>query len=91
MCDQSGEVEAMEKESHLLSNRGRTRERKTGSKLTSEASLDHNTRKEKQRQRRDMREYTREIFHGGINKNMVVSGRKVKTVLCECSLTVLAC
>lgn len=48
--DQGGEVEAMEKESHLLSNRGRTRERKTGSKLTSEASLDHNTSKEKQRQ-----------------------------------------
>lgn len=44
-------VRAAGNESHLLSNIGRIGKRKTGSKLTGEASIDRDPREKRQRQR----------------------------------------
>lgn len=51
MYGRSGGVKAAGNESHLLSNTGRIRKRKAGSKLTGDASIDCSPREKKQRQK----------------------------------------
>lgn len=51
MYGRNGGVRAAGNESHLLSNIGRIGKRKTGSKLTGEASIDRDPREKRQRQR----------------------------------------